>query len=153
MGDGQRDEGRILLLSLAYALVAACLVLTATAASAVHLQRKRLLAVADAAAADAADAVDRAAYYSPDRSSDGTGAALPLSDASVRAAVAAYLERSGARSEVVGLAVGAGTGTPDGRTAEVVLLARLEPPWSHAGPVRLGGVDVEVSSRAVVRLR
>ena len=151
-GGAGPDEGRILLLSLACALVAACLVLTVAAASAVHLQRKRLLAIADAAAADAADAVDRAAYYAPGARSAGPG--LPLSDASVRAAVVAYLDRSGARSELAGLAVGRGTGTSDGRTAEVVLVARLAPPWSRVGPVRLGsGLDVQVSSRAVTRLR
>ncbi|WP_345712412.1 hypothetical protein [Kineococcus glutinatus] len=146
------EEGRILVLALVYALIAVALVLTVVAASAVHLQRKRVLAIADAAAADAADAVDERAYYAPDGGVDGRG--VPLSEESVRASVTAYLERSGAAAEVGGIAVGDGTGSPDGRTAVVVLVAHLAPPWSAVGPVRLGGgVDVRVSSRAVARLR
>ena len=49
--------------------------------------------------------------------------------------------------------VAAGTGSPDGRTAVVVLGARLVPRWAVAGAVRLGEVDVRVESLAVPPLR
>ncbi|WP_205709631.1 pilus assembly protein TadG-related protein [Kineococcus siccus] len=144
------DEGRIALLSLVFALVAVLLVLVVVSASAVHLQRKRLYAVADAAAADAADAVDERRYYA-----QGGGlldGAVPLTDASVRASVAAYLAT--ADPAVRGLAVDPATGTPDGRTAEVVLTANLQPPFAAFVPAAFaGGVPARVTSRATARLR
>ncbi len=48
------DEGRITVLALAFGLLATVLVLVVTSASAVHLQRKELYALSDAAARDAA---------------------------------------------------------------------------------------------------
>ncbi|PPK92015.1 hypothetical protein CLV92_11859 [Kineococcus xinjiangensis] len=148
---GGADEGRILLLSLAYALIAVVLVLVVGAASAVHLQRKGVLALADAAAVDAADALDPAGYYAPDGGLGAVG--VPLSDASVRASAEEFLERAAAAGAGGDVAVGEGTGSPDGRTAVVVLVARLEPPWASAGPLRLGeGFVVRVTSRAVARI-
>ena len=150
-GSGAPDEGRVLLLALGCALVAGVLVLVTAAAAGVHLQRKRVVALADAAAADAADAVDEAAYYAPGGGADPAG--VPLSDASVRASAEAHLRRAAAVADLGEVVVAAGTGSPDGRTAVVVLRARLVPPWAAAGPVRLGAVDVRVESRAVARLR
>ena len=144
------DDGRIALLSLVFALVAAMLVLVVVSASAVHLQRKRLFAVADAAAADAADAVDERRYYAEGGvAGDGS---VPLTDAGVRSSVAAYL--AAADPGLAGLAVEPGTGTPDGRTAEVVLTARLVPPFAAfvPGPFA-GGVRAQVTSRATAVLR
>lgn len=119
------DDGQVALLVLGYAVLALVAVLVVTAASAVHLERKRLWAAADAAAADAADAVDERTYY-------GGGEALttgvPLTDAGVRAAVRAHLERTGAGDGFVGLRTGATTGTPDGRTAQVQLVATAQVP-------------------------
>ena len=147
-GDG--DEGRIALLSLGFALVALVLVLLVVSASAVHLQRVRLFALADAAAADAADALDEGAYYG-----GGGGlvdGAVPLSDASVRASAQRYLGAAGA--DLPGVRVAAGTGSPDGRTAVVVLGASVVPPFAALVPARFaGGVELRASSRAVARLR
>ena len=149
-GGAAGDEGRIALLSLVFALIATLLVLVVVSASAVHLQRKRLYAVADAAAADAADAVDQRSYYAA-----GGGlvdGAVPLTDASVRASVAAYLAAND--PGVAGLAVGPATGSPDGRTAEVVLTARLLPPFAAFVPGPFArGVPARVTSRATALLR
>jgi len=144
------DEGRIALLSLVFALIAVLLVLTVVSASAVHLQRKRLFAVADAAAADAADAVDERSYYAGGGvAGDGS---VPLTDAGVRASVAAYL--ADADPGLAGLAVEPGTGSPDGRTAEVVLTARLVPPFAAFVPGPFAqGVRAQVTSRAAALLR
>ena len=62
-GDGGREQGQIMLLTLAFGTLVLALVLVVASASAVHIERKRLLALADGAAADAADAIDLAAYY------------------------------------------------------------------------------------------
>lgn len=147
MRSGQgADEGRIALLSLGFALLAMVLVLVITSATAVHLQRKRLYAIADVAAVDAADAVDEDAYYAAGGLRAG---AVPLSDATVRASVEAYLRSSGAAQELSGVRVGAGTGSPDGTTAQVDLVAVLRPPFAAFVPAAFAnGVEVHATSRA-----
>ena len=77
------DDGQIMLLSIAYGVVALALVLTVVSISAIYLERKQLLALADAVAAGAADAVDEDAYFGSDR---GETPELPLTDASVQQA-------------------------------------------------------------------
>ena len=139
-----RDEGRIALLSLGFGLLALVLVLVVVSASAVHLQRKRLYALADAAAADAADALDGATYYA------GDGERL-LSDASVRASARDYL---GGHGDLAGVVVAEGTGTPDGRTAVVVLAVRVQPVFAAFVPEAFaGGIGLSATSRAVADLR
>lgn len=145
---GHDDSGQVLLLALVYGLVAVLLVLVVVAASAVHLDRKRLLALADAAALDAADAIDEPAYF--EAAEAGGIDAVPITDATVRDSVTAYLRRQDAPSRFVGLGVDtAATGSPDGRTAVVVLTARSLPflPDQVAG--RYGaGVPLRVSASA-----
>lgn len=141
------DDGQVLLLVVAYAAIAIALVLTVVSASQVHLERKRLLEAADAAALDAADEIAEDAYF------DGGAqpGSVPVSDRSVRAAVDGYLDDRRAWAEFDDLAIAPGTGTPDGRTAVVTLRATVEPPligwalqaWSD-------GVQLEVTSRARV---
>lgn len=141
------DDGQVLLLVIAYATIALSLVLVVVSASAVHLERKRLLAVADAAVLDAADEVDESIYF-PGGAEPGS---VPLSDASVRASVDEFLEQRGARAEFDDLAVGAGTGTPDGRTAEVALTATVQPPLiGWALEAFSDGVVLRATSRARV---
>lgn len=123
--DPRGEDGQVLLLILVYTLITVTLVTVVASASAVHLERKRLLALADAAALDAADAVDLGAFFA-DGASPGGG--VPLTDASVRASVEEYVELAGAPGRFDGFAVAASTGTPDGRTAEVTLVATAEPP-------------------------
>lgn len=141
------DDGQVLLLVIAYAAIAIALVLTVVSASQVHLERKRLLEAADAAALDAADEIAEDVYF-------GGGArpgSVPLSERSVRDAVDGYLDERRAWVEFDDLAVAPGTGTPDGRTAVVTLRATVDPPligwaleaWSD-------GVPLEVTSRARV---
>ncbi|MFC3689285.1 pilus assembly protein TadG-related protein [Aquipuribacter hungaricus] len=144
------DSGQVMLLALVYGLIALLLVLVVVAASAVHLDRKRLLALADAAALDAADAVDEAAYFEATGRAGGIDA-VPVTDATVRDSVVAYLERQDAPSRFVDLDVDtAATGTPDGVTAVVVLTARSLPllPPAVAGPFT-SGVPLRVTASAV----
>lgn len=141
------DDGQVVLLVIAYSTIAIALVLTVVSASQVHLERKRLLEAADAAALDAADEIAEDVYF-------GGGAepgSVPVSDRSVRDAVEGYLDDRRAWTEFDDLAVAPGTGTPDGRTAVVTLRATVEPPligwaleaWSD-------GVQLQVTSRARV---
>lgn len=149
---GDPDSGQVTLLVLVYALIAFALVSVVAGVSAVHLGRHRLLAVADAAALDAADALDRQLYYTGERAAGGPGeapSAIVLTDASVRSSVRDYLRSSGAGERLHRLRVAEPTGTPDGVTAEVTLVAVVRlpmvsavlAPWS-------GGVPVRVTSRA-----
>lgn len=142
------DDGQIMILSIFYGLLALALVLVVVSVSAIYLERKRLLALADAVAADAADALDEGAYFGAERPE---GAALPLTDASVRLAVEDYL--SAAPQGVVdfeSLAIAQPTGTPDGTTAQVSLSAVVRPPvvtWAIA-PWQDGFVVTVTSSAA-----
>lgn len=141
---GTGDEGQVMILSLGFAVLAILLVLVVTAATAVHLDRKRLLALADLAALAAADEVGER-YYT-----DGRGpAGVPLSDDDVRAAVeeyvAAHPDPAARWDDVVVLEAS----TPDGRSAVVRLGAVTRPPlvtwvlepWS-------GGIALEVEATA-----
>ncbi|GIG40167.1 hypothetical protein Cph01nite_19290 [Cellulomonas phragmiteti] len=134
-----------MILSLGFAVVAILLVLVVTAATGVHLDRKRLLAVADLAALSAADQVS-ARYFGSAEERGGAG--VPLTDATVRAAVEQYVRdhpEPAARWD--GVRVLEAT-TPDGRTAVVRLGAVTRPPlitwvlepWSDGIELEVRGV-------------
>lgn len=134
-----------MLLSIAYGVLALLLVTAVVSASSIHLERKRLLALADLAALDAADTVDEPDYYTRP---DGAPAAVLLSDAGVRRAVDEHLAEAPEAARLTGLHV-VRAGSPDGRTAEVTLGAMATPPliswvtapWSD-------GIALVVTSRA-----
>lgn len=123
-----------MLLTLGFAVLVLVLVLVVVSASAVHIERKRLLALADSVAADAADALDLDAYYSAGvpagTPATGGPTTLPISDATVRAAVDGYLATAPGAvvGEFSGLRVLEPTGSPDGVTAQVTLGATVRPP-------------------------
>jgi hypothetical protein len=139
-----------MLLILVYSLIALMVVTVVVSAGTVHLVRHRLLAVADGAALDAAGALDRPGFYAP--AGPQGRAVVPLTDASVRAAAAAYVAASPAAGRLSGLRIDDSTGSPDGATAQVGLVAVAELPllgivtkaWSK-------GVTVRVTARARVR--
>ncbi|HEX5534276.1 MAG TPA: pilus assembly protein TadG-related protein [Actinomycetales bacterium] len=139
------DDGQVLLLIIAYAALALVLVTVVVGASAVHLERKRLLAVADAAALDAADAIDTGALYGQGAGPGG----VPLTDASVRRSVDDYVDAVNAGGRFHTFAVGVPTGTPDGRTAEVTLVATARiPVVSYVLADFADGIPLRVSARA-----
>jgi hypothetical protein len=78
------DDGQLLLLVLAYAVIAALLVTVVIDLSKVYLYRRALVAAADGAALSAANEPDLASVYR------GGNRVLPLSDAGARAAVRQY---------------------------------------------------------------
>lgn len=148
-----RDDGQVLLLTLGFVVVALLLVLVVSAATAVHLDRKRLVALADVVALDAADALANPGYFAPGAGQgDPDRGGIDLSDASVRAAAEAYLqENPEATAEFVEIRVLEAT-SPDGRSASVRLGAVVRVPvvggvlsaWSS-------GIAVEAQSSARAR--
>lgn len=137
------DDGQVMLLSLAYGLLALLLVLVVVSATAVHLERKELLTLADLAALDAADAMSDRDYYGPDGS-----ASVRLTPDGVAAAVDDYLATAPGAEQFPDLRVVEAT-TDDGRTARVTLRATADVPlltvvtaaWSD-------GVVLEVTAQA-----
>lgn len=117
------ESGQILVLSLVFALVAVTLVLVGVAATAVHLDRKRLWNLADEAALAAAGALDEDAFFVADAGEVGV---VPITDDSVQEAVLALVTRAPAGRLRDVRVVRAET--PDGRTAVVELEARSRPP-------------------------
>ncbi len=147
MRDDDGESGQITLLSIGFGLLALTLVLVVAAASSIYLERKQLLALADGAAADAADAIDYGMYYAPGLEQEG----LPVSDTSVLDSVAAYLDTSAAAGTFHDLSIESGTGTTDGRTAHVTLSAVARPavvPWVLAPWSDGFSITVTASARA-----
>jgi len=125
-----RDDGNVSLLTLGLLILVVGLVLVSAAATKVHLQAARLGQLADEAALDAADALDDAAYFTPQYPApvnDGTRA-VELSGAEVTAIVQ---ERVNARAAELGLEPVVVTAwvAPDGSSAVVTLGSRARVPF------------------------
>jgi hypothetical protein len=145
------DDGQITVLVLGYALIVLALILTAASATAVHLTRHRLLAVADGAALDAADALDRQRFYVEiGGAGPGPDQVIALSAESVRTSVAGYLAASSHRGDRW-----CGHHWPDGHsdgfTAEVTLVARAHLPLLHVVAGDRTDIKVRVTARARAR--
>ena len=125
-------------------VIAAGFVVVAAAATSLHLERLRLLTVADGAALAGAESFGVA-----DVSVRGDEVVPTLSAAAVRRTVDAYVAEA-APGDLEGLAVVRG-GTADGRSAVVELRAVWRPPI--ASPLLPDGVPVVVTSTAAARFR
>ena len=132
------DDGRILLLTLGYLAVLVALVLVVTAATAVHLQRKRLIDLADLTALAAADATTPDDYLA----AGATG--VVLTDARVHAAATDHLAGAPEAARFAAVELVAAT-TPDGRTAVVHLRAVIEVPFAV---VAVDALTVDAVARA-----
>ncbi len=152
LGTGEEsDEGQVMILALGWTVLAILLLTAVVSASAVHLDRKRLLALADLTAVAAADAIDEAAYYSPDRPAPAEGeTGLLLTDASVRRAATDYLTAAAPSTDLADLHLIEAT-TSDG-TVTITLHALTRPallsvitaPWSD-------GIALTATSHATTR--
>lgn len=139
------EAGQIMVLSIVFGLLVLALVMVVGSVASVYLEHKQLLALADAIAADAADALDEGAYFGSD------AGVLTLTDASVAANVEQYLDRAPAAlvEDYEDLRVISPTGTPDGRSAQVSLQARIRPPLVPWALVPFAdGFEVSVTASA-----
>lgn len=118
---GEREQGSTLPLILVFFLVAAGLVIVAAAATALHLDRLRLLTIADGAALAGAES-----FQLDDVQVRDDTVTPVLRQAAVRRAVQAYLAQS-PTTGLDGLHLVTAT-TADGRTATVQLAATWHPP-------------------------
>lgn len=144
------DRGQVMILTLGFVVVALLLITVVVSAAGVHLERKRLLALADVLALEAADAVGDDQYFAPGAGQgDPATEGVPLTDASVRDAVDRYLrDNPDAATAWDELAV-LSASTTDGRSAQVHLGAVVRPvlvswvlaPWSD-------GIALEAESVA-----
>lgn len=138
------EAGQVSILLVGLVAVALSVVLGVVGVTSVQLARIHLLDAADAAALDASDALDEATAYS-----SGVGSGVPLTSAGVVEAAQAHLASRSLPSRLTGWQVAPGTGTPDGRTAVVVLsggarIPVLTPVLSTFG----GSVPITITSRA-----
>ncbi|WP_343206250.1 pilus assembly protein TadG-related protein [Arthrobacter yangruifuii] len=139
-----RDLGQVGVLIIGYALLALLTVTVVMAASSVYLGQKKLLSAADGAAVAAADT------FSLGEAAAGAGPAALLEAGAVRSAARSYLTVTGAPARFSELAVAPETGTVDGRTARVVLTARVDPPIVNF--LVPDGISITAVSEARARL-
>ncbi|GAA1404687.1 hypothetical protein GCM10009600_15180 [Oerskovia paurometabola] len=124
---GRDDDGQIMLLTSAFVAFALLLVTVVVSATGVHLDRKRLLDVADAAALDAADSMSEDIFYEGRVPVPGEQAVLRLSDAEVRASVEEFVAAHPEMLDDLHAVTIVEASTPDGRTAEVRLVGLSRP--------------------------
>lgn len=140
----RRDGGQLSILVIGLMLVVLVVILGGIDATAAQLARTRLLDAADAAALDAADAIDEQGAYT-----QGIGTSVTVSDATVASAAAANLAGTPRPQGVSSWRVGPGTGSPDGRTAVVVVQGDADLPFASGVLSFLGGsVTITVVGRA-----
>jgi hypothetical protein len=149
------DDGQIIPLVIAYALIAFTLVIVVVDLSAVHLQRQRLFSLSNAAVLDAADALDRSRFYREGaRTASGeVTAVVPLTDQSVRTSAEHYVALTAPLTKIHDIAVEQPTGSPDGVTAEVTLVGRASLPLMSFVVARWAdGVPIRATARARARV-
>ena len=122
------DSGQVLVLAVGFVAVALALIATVAAVTSVQLERKRLLSVADAAAAYAAGTYDETLFHSNlDRVGEETGnPVIVLTDASVAAGAQEYLDDSADVLSLRDVRLLSGK-SPDGQTAVVELAGVARP--------------------------
>jgi uncharacterized membrane protein len=144
--NARNDDGQVAVLIIGFVMLSLLILTVVMAASAVYVERKKLLSVADGASLAAADTFALADVQG------SAGAPVPtLSDGTVHSAVQRYLAATGAAGRFDGLSIDQGTGSPESRTAHVVLSAVVHPPIVNF--LVPAGVPITVSSDARSELR
>lgn len=137
------DRGQLSILVLGLTVIAMTLVIGGLAVTSVHISRMRLLDAADSAALAATDDGAEQIYER------GVGEDLPLDDALVQQSAAEHLAGRARPHGLESWSVAPETGTPDGRTAVVILTGQADLPLIGGLLESMGGsVTVTVESRA-----
>ena len=135
------DEGQLLLLVLAYTLVAALLVTVVVNLSKAFLYRRSLVAAVDGATLAAANQPDLERIYT------GSGRALQLSDEGARDSVEQYVADARLAQRFDGFRVL--SVDTDGRTVTVRFGATVRMPFSHLlTPGQRGGYQLDATANA-----
>lgn len=141
---GGAEDGQISILLIGMLAITLTIIFTVIGVTSVQLSRIQLLDAADAAALDASDALNQEQVYA-----GGLGEGVPVTGETVAAAAAEHLATRERPTRLTGWTVADGTGSPDGRTAVVVLngTARI-PVVSSVLESFGGGVSITVTSTA-----
>lgn len=143
-GPRRRDRGQISILILGLFGIVVVLIIGGIDVTAAQIARTRLLDAADAAALDAADALDEPGAYG-----NGIGSSVTVSSATVQEAAASNLASRPRPSGITSWTTTAGTGTTDGQTAVVVVQGVADLPLTGGLLSSLGGsVTITVQARA-----
>ncbi|NVM97456.1 hypothetical protein G6035_02100 [Arthrobacter sp. SDTb3-6] len=110
-----------MVLMIGYVLIALLLMTVVAAGSSLYIGHKRLLSLADGAALAAADTFTLAGGSA--ENAPGT----VLTGRGINAAAVEYLSGADVPRALSGVQLAAGTGTPDGRTAEVRVTGIVHP--------------------------
>ena len=139
---GRDDDGQLLLLVLAYTVIAALLITVVVDVSQAYLYRRSLLAAADAAALSAANQPDLGAVYTGVDS-----AVLPLSERGTLRAVEQYADDAELADRFRDFEVG--TVNTDGAAVTVTLRAVVHLPFANLVTSRWGdGYPIEARASA-----
>ena len=141
----KNEDGQIIVMILGYVALALLVTTVVMGISAVYLEHKRLLSLADGASVAAADS-----YTLGEVDVQGGSPSAVLNSARVRNVAADFVARSPASQRFEALAVAGTTGTPDGSTAVVVLTAAVHPPVVNF--LVPDGIPIEATSTARSRL-
>ena len=142
--DRDRDRGQVSVLILGIFGIVLLLIVGGIDVTATQIARTRLLDAADAAALDAADALDAPGAYA-----GGFGPSVTVSSATVQDTAARNLASRPRPSGISSWTTAAGTGTTDGQTAVVVLQGVADLPLTDGILAALGGsVTITVEARA-----
>ncbi len=140
----RRDGGQISVLILGLFGIVLVLLLGGIDVTAAQIARTRLLDAADAAALDAADALDEPGAYG-----NGLASSVPVSNATVQDAAASNLATRPRPSGISSWTTALGTGTTDGQTAVVIVQGVADLPMAGGLLSSLGGsVTITVEARA-----
>lgn len=138
----REDDGQLLLVVLAYTVIAALLITVVVDVSQAYLYRRSLLAAADAAALSAANQPDLGAVYTGD-----DAAALPLSEDGTLRAVEQYADDAELADRFRDFEVV--TVDTDGAAVTVTLRAVVHLPFANLVTSRWhGGYPVEARANA-----
>jgi len=140
----RRDGGQISVLILGLFGIVLVLLLGGIDVTAAQIARTRLLDAADAAALDAADALDEPGAYG-----NGLASSVPVSNATVQEGAASNLATRPRPSGISSWTTALGTGTTDGQTAVVIVQGVADLPMAGGLLSSLGGsVTITVEARA-----
>jgi hypothetical protein len=143
--EGADEEGQMIVMIVGYVLLALLVATVVVGISSVYIEHKRLLSLADGASLAAADS-----YTLGEVEAAGGSPSAVLGSERVRNVAADFVSRNPSARRFDELSVTAGTGSPDGSTAVVVLSAAVHPPVVNF--LVPDGIRIEASSTARSRL-